>query len=303
MNPEDNYHIPDSPQDRITDALLSEHARLGRRRDEELVANILRNTVNAPVEISQYTPAPKEIFKFRDWARVAAAVAVITVLGIVVLNQFDSGESTLSNGNRQEETFHLVVKYEEVVVGKEKAPANRKVLVSSHPGVNKFLPVASATNGSVAPFEMADVDLGPPEARFDGSITNLPEVGSSFKLACNDSTSTGGKVIYSGEVVLDHDHFVLEADSLVIDRSAGPVPVLKALNGILTHREGTYQTEADAISFDPSTGELIARGVHRLFAGGIQQDIVNQEAVIVFEENDFFIQEGVIQHFKANRVR
>jgi hypothetical protein len=83
----------------------------------------------------------------------------------------------------------------------------------------------------------------------------------------------------------------------VIDRSESDVPVLKALNATLTHRRGSYETEADAISFDPLTGELVARGVQRLCRAGIEQPLINRASTIVFGDDEFFINEGFARPF------
>lgn len=285
-------------QDRLADSLLAEHARLGTGRDEELVANVLLKTVAVESNVTRFSPAPKESVGLADWAKIAAAVVVIASLGALLLNQFSSGNNLVKKEQRQEETFHLVVDYIETTTGADvENKADRKVLVTAQPGTNRFLPVNPGIAPVATPAVSGDVDLAPPETTFAMSIDEFPEVSSSFKLASNDTTSTGGKVIYSGEVVLDHDSFVLTADSLVMDRSAGEVPVLKALNATLSHRDGSYETEADAISFDPSNGELVARGVHRLISKGIEQTMVNRAAVVVFEGDDFFIEEGFARPF------
>ncbi|MDF1755667.1 MAG: hypothetical protein P1U89_22955 [Verrucomicrobiales bacterium] len=298
MNSDSHSKDLSPAQDRLTEALLEEHSRLGTGSDEDLVAKILLQTVDAPSNVTPITMAPKQRFGWKDWSKVAAAVIGIVSLVAFGLNQMSSGPAVAKNGERQEETFHLVVKYVETPRGEAITPAeNRKILVSAHPGEKKFSPVTVGNSGGVPAFDLDALDLSPPTTDFGQSIKSLPPVSivsSTFKLASNETTTSGSKVIYSGDVELSHSDFILQADSLVIDRSgyAGDVPLLKALNGVLTHRTGVYETEADSISFDPSNGELIARGIQRLLSRGEEQVIVNRAAMVVFENDGFFIQEA-----------
>jgi hypothetical protein len=303
MNPE--FHSKDLPpaEDRLTDALLAEHARLGRDPDEELISNILLNTVDAPVEISQYVPSVPPRFSMGEWAKVAAAVAAIVSIGAFALSRLGSGDRNPTVAERQEDTFHLVVNYVESPKGDEAEPKiDRKLFVSARPGSTRFVPVAVGSSGKVPSIEIAENELSPPANQFGKSIEDfpdLPNVTSSFRLASNDTTETRDKVIYSGDVVLSHSKFVLKADSLAIDKSggSGDVPVLKALNATLTHRRGSYETVADAISYNPLSGEIVAKGVMRLCRKGIEQPLINRASTVVFGDEEFFIDDRFVRPF------
>ena len=282
-------------QDRLTDALLTEHARLGKEPDKELVTNILLNTVNAPVEFSQYQRTARASLTRGEWTKVAAIVIGIVSIGAIALN-YGPGPKVAKETHRQEETFHLVVKY--VESDREKVgsrPVVQKVLLSE-PGTARDLPVAVETfGGGINSIEIAETDLSAPSHEFGHSLDQLPTVSSvrsTFTLAANVTTpaSRSNSVIYSGNVILSHRDFILKADSLVMEKSS-ETPMLKALNATLEHRDGNYKTTADSITFDPSSEELVAQGVTRLTRRGADQNLANDAAIVVFEGDDFLIEE------------
>jgi lipopolysaccharide export system protein LptA len=281
------------------DALLSEDARLGKGRDEELIANILLNTVKAPVEISRYQPAAARprAFTTSDWLKTAAAVIAIAAVGAVLLTQSKTGSHPKVATPKQKEVFFVVNILEKSASNLVQPRVDRKVLLSAEPGEKRFLPVTPHLVEGVSAFELAEIDLEPPSTEFEPSISDwsfLSANKASFKVAANATTNTKeGKVIYSGDVKLRHHDFELTADSLVMDKpgDSGDVPLFKALNATLVQRAGAYQTAADAISFNPVSGELVAKGVHQLLDHGVEQVLDNQASIVVFNANKYMIEE------------
>ena len=108
MNSESNSKDLNSSSDQLTDALLAEHARLGTGSDADLVKEILLKTIDAPIDISQYTPAESKSFGLAEWAKVAAAVVAILGLGALALNQMSTGPEIADRDQRTEETNQVV---------------------------------------------------------------------------------------------------------------------------------------------------------------------------------------------------
>ncbi len=296
MNPDSHSKDLNPAQDRLMDALLAEDARLGKGRDQELINSILLNTVNAPVDITRHQPfARPPIFTTADWLKMAAAVFAIASLSVVWLNKSGAGKTQASP--KQKEIFFVVNYLDDHQAGPAQPRVDRKVLLSAAPGEKRFLPVTSNVTKSVSTFEFAQIDLAPPSTEFGPSINDLSFLSAnktSFKVAANATThTTEGKVVYSGDVKLKHNDFELTADSLVMDKpgDSSEVPLFKALNATLVQRTGAYQTAADAISFDPVSGELVAKGVHHLLDHGVEQVLENQALIVVFNANQYIIEE------------
>ena len=307
MNPESEE--PTAPltdaQDRLTDALLAEHARLGKSADDELVSTILLNTVNAPTDISKFNsvPAPAPVpspqsaagFGWGDWAKVAAIVIAIVGTGLFFLNQNPS-QPVATKPVRNQETFHLVVKYVEnpdSATQPNRTP--KKVLFSTTPGNPRALPIEIKQTGSIESFHIAETDLPAPSTQFDPSIKNLPDVTSvrsTFTLASNETRAEGDKVFYKGEVQVSNSEFTLNADSLVLDKSGNDVPVLTARNATLSHKGGIYESVADLISFHPDSGKLIATGVRKLVNKGKPQEIDQSPVTVVFDSDKAVIEKS-----------
>jgi len=298
MNSESHSKDLDPARDRLMDALLAEDARLGQGRDEELIASILLNTVKAPVDISRHQPVARPpVFTMTDWLKTAAAVIAIASVIAIGLTRPGTGKTHTQTTPPPKEVFFVVNFSETAPDGQVQMRVDRKVLLSASPGEKRFLPVTSDLTKSAPTFEFADTDLAPPSTEFGPSISDLSFLSAnktSFKVVASSTTQGAeGRVIYSGDVKLKHHDFELTADSLVMDKpgESSEVPIFKALNATLVQRTGAYQTAADAISFDPVSGELVARGVHRLVDHGVEKVIDNQSAIIVFNADEYIIEE------------
>jgi len=292
-------------EDRLMDALLSEHARLGQTSDEELVANILRQTIHASVIVPMASPLPlrtsrhvsRPFFGRSDWLKAAAMVAGIAFLGALLLKGIKTKEpgplAVFPSSKRQEQVFQLVIQ--------ETTDAKQQGVARTH-ATTAYL---STQAGEVvtAPFEIkASVldsldsvdslklaDSGQP-ALFGPSVTSHPKPRPVFTLAANESSRNREEMIYRGDVVLTHHDFILKADSIVVDKSGA---LLNASNASLTHRAGAYQTQAKAVTFSPASGELIARGVQKLMTEGKEKRIDKTVSSVIFDAGQVFFESGV----------
>ncbi len=289
-------------QDRLADALLAEHARLGRGDDEQLISAILAQTVQAPATgsaspsddvVLPMQPLPQPAMRWTDFAKMAAVVAVCVGACVLGLQRFQTAQPTMVQEQRQEHVFQLVVADGDA---QPAAPRiERKVLIvadrdAEAAGTDIHAEAGGAAISQLAIAEHGDLDM--PIAQFERSLESLPAVAdreTTFMLASDDTVeTTDDKLIYSGNVVLTHAQFTLTADSLVIDQAAA-TPVLKALNAKVQHRDGGYRGSAETVSFVPSTGELSARGVTELVDS--QQDVaVSPIDRVIFDGGEITIE-------------
>lgn len=285
MNPDKITN--NSADDILTDALLSEHARLGGEgSDEALVNEILLNTVRAPIEVDFATvknpPRPSHRMNFADWAKVAAIVLVIGFLGVLLLNQFNTDGSNLTSVEddaRTEDVFHVVIKSAPKADTVDQAPktmAQRKIELSH------TKPVMGGNSYQIAITEIPA--LLPGEDNFEQSmvlVDNAPIELPSFTLAANDTVKTKDKVIYSGEVLLTHQDFVIEADSVAMGTSTSEKGLIKALNANLVCANHAIETRAESISYDPVSGTLVARGIREFLKDGQSQNLFDASTLVL----------------------
>ena len=284
-----------NPGDQVTEALLEEHARLGTGRDEELVAAVLSETIEASRKVVPFAPQPKPpASSVGDWIKVAAIVVAFVGSAVFLLSR-SPRETANSGAERTQETFHFVIKVvDPTKSGSETAP--KKKLRSGVAGPSReSLPVAIGHTGpGVDGLELAEADLSPPGQQFGQSIEDLPAIASmraSFMVASNETAKVNDRVTYSGDVVLNHEEFTLQADSLVMEKEdeKDEIPVLSAKNARLIHREGVYETTARSIFFDPETGELVASGVSQLLRHGSEQPVEDTSARVYFGSHDYAV--------------
>ncbi|MEO0414940.1 MAG: hypothetical protein AAF226_08315 [Verrucomicrobiota bacterium] len=277
-----NFHHDDSPEDRLADALLSEHARLGSGRDEDLIKNILTATVHAGDSGEDIVAAPTNIVNFgaANWMKLAASVAVIVGAIAFGLNasKLTSPNSNVADAPRHSETFHIV-KYVESDsqstqrVQPEQPSAGRNISVTqAAPAVETPATTAQLPN---APFlaESAPVSDG-----MQGpSVTEMPEPQvKTFSVAAANIERVKGATIYSGEATLRHPEFLIRADSLRVvrnDRSSNGIPTFFAQNAVIEGSNSISRAEAAEISYHASSGQIELRGVVNFIQNGVPLDV------------------------------
>lgn len=278
--------------ERIVDSLLRDHARLGTGDDEELVQSILAATVELPrphaVSTTRFS-SPEQGPSFgKSWLRIAAMVAVtLTALVVIIsLKPEKRAQAQSSSEGRDEVVFQVVVE------SNERRPAqsgriDRKILISSRYPSNTRPAISSPSlSGRVPVVELSSVELiSPDSVDFERSIENFPErsrIESTFLVAANETTRDGRKVIYSGNVVLRDEHFTLNADSLVLDRSSsGESQMFQALNPIIENLERGYRIEGETANYDPSRDEVVIKGIRSIDQDGTRVAIGRDTQAIV----------------------
>jgi hypothetical protein len=176
-------------QEALMDALLTEHARLGSRDDESLLAAIqARTTGRAVIAVDFAAPRrqqlPRPRTSMREWLQIAA----IVVLSLSVLGLF----LTLRQVERQSGNTHQLIS---VAPGQEER--SLRVIIQDEPDT---------------------------VARPDTNVVTAEEIRravlAEFSVeAEHQSQLAPGLLVYEGGVVLRHPDFVLRADRLELSSS------------------------------------------------------------------------------------
>lgn len=281
-----NNQEQDSPRQIVTDSLLSEHARLGRNDDTELVESILEATVrqSSPIELAR--PGKQQI-PVADWFKLAAIVTAIASIGTLLLNSYrPGGQAAKPDHSRKESTFHVMVESIDSDRASQAARIDRKIYITTEPGPAELPLQVDHPTGPLNHPNLAEADYSAPLSQFEQSIDRLPDLQTTFTIAANEKLRNGdGREQYLGEVVLNHSEFVLVADTLTVD-----LPLLHATNARLKHKKGAYESEARSITFDPATNELVASGISRLLKDGTVQSVPSGS--LVFEQDEIFVPQG-----------
>lgn len=277
--------------ERIVDSLLREHARLGTSDDEELVRSILIATVEAPRIHS--SPIARTSSKVRSsghkWMGLAAMVTVtLSVLSVLLINLRSGNHSQAVAGGaeRDEVVFQVVVEADEGIPSSPER-IDRKILISSrYPSNTRPAFSPPSLNGTVPEVELSSVELISPDSMdFDRSIEKFAEksrVESTFLVAANETTRDGRKVIYSGNVVLRDDHFILRADSLVLDRSSsGDSQLFQALNPVIEDLGRRFRIEGETANYDPSRDEVVIKGIRSIDEDGVRFETSESTQAVV----------------------
>lgn len=277
--------------DLVMDALLREHARLENRSDKELVDSILGQTVNAPVAVAnppQVVASNPARLGIGEWVKLVAVVAVTAFVGVLLLNSFKTPVQVAEVKGRRQDVFHVVVVQSSVSADSNQLPLRRRVELSQLDS-NTLKPLNE--NGDTYELEIVElavtgVNAPTMQSDFAASVdvnafTKVTK--PSFTVVSNTIEKHGDKVIYSGDVVLKHKMFTLEADSIVMAANNEQRSAISAINAKITHSRVTYECVTDSVTFDPASGEMVARGVSKLVHTGVEKMVV-KESVVVFKD-------------------
>jgi len=243
--------------ERLIDAALFEHARLGRDEcDDELVHRILRATVNRNnTGVREATPPPRE---WQMWLTGSAIAAALVTLLLLVLSTLKMDRS-----ERQSDEFRFLVAVAGNPESKEVSPDSPRPIREAEPYRVPLALVASLAGGGIDPsgltgnFELItapDSSLKlPPSDR--GWVRE-----ENFRITADRSHVSAGGLTYEGNVVIEHPLFHIEARSVTIyvpgdSKSANSQPLL-AWQVKVTQKSPSRLAVADNLSFDPVSGKL-----------------------------------------------
>lgn len=258
----DNAFGPETAGERWVDALLTEHARLGRDgEDEELVYRILANTVHANTLAS---PLPsRRPAEPRRWAGLGLTAAIAALLTLLLVALFSIPSSRKS---AQSEELRFVVRILE--------PAAPEMVPS--PTLARIIPDRTTPVASLA--EPLLVRGVPSLARIEWlSTARLPgtELATAPSLRSEDlriqserQQRVDREVVYEGKVLVEHSDFRIEAERVKLRAPGAPAedgeaPLLA--EGVRVVQSSTdCVAEAEELRYDPASASLLLTGISRV---------------------------------------
>ncbi|MGB0152831.1 MAG: hypothetical protein ACPGFB_02280 [Verrucomicrobiales bacterium] len=256
-----------TPEERFIDAALHEQARLGQvGNDDELVAAILTKTILDDTSGKATALSSPRVADRRLW--IASAVAAVAVIAVVAL-----GLSSLPyrSGSAPDPEMQFSVRLlpaEEVVEVAEES--NNRPTAAVNPHGNLIAPNGFSTS------VVSDLDTPGTyleiTTSFAPSFASFPERPvrrELFSIASIDESSEGRKHTYSGNVRIEHQEFLIEANAAEVSTQSSQTPspeepYLVAYDVILTQFQPARQVWAGKMTFDPGDSAFILTGVRQL---------------------------------------
>ena len=284
MKPDSHSNSAES-SDPLTEALLSEHARLGTANDEGLLATVRARTIEVPGPMEPVS-VTKAHFGWADWAKVAAMVT-IALGGLWLVLQMGTDKPVVS-GERPEHTLRLVV----IPQAKPGVPSvaredRGQVKVPDSRGAEQ------EAGMSFENFELADLSLS-------------TELLSEFSVSAKKISETRDEkfLVYEGDVLLKHPDFTLKADRLELaaDLRDGE----RLVGGFVASGDeieidrysaagGMEVATAREVTYSPEGGALILRGGASLSSGNSFVRPENPEGAIVLLQDGYQVIEAALQ--------
>lgn len=264
--PASSDYLPVSADERWIDAALSEHARLGNEgADEELILRILQETVHRPARTAT-AGRPRE---WRTFAVASVAVAALVALSLVALSSV-----SVDAPARRSDELRFVVRVVEPATGAiaTAAPTSPRVAAVPHSGpVEVTTPRLSSSPTLTGPSN-GSLEL---VTEFGPTFASLPRQtvrDETLRITADRGVSAGDEITYEGDVVVEHDLFRIEADSVRVPVPGGASPEAGPMETAPLQARGVRVVqpgidciaEADSLRFDPVSGQLVLTGVRRV---------------------------------------
>lgn len=256
-----------TPEERFVDAALHEQARLGQAgNDDELVAAIITKTILHDTSDESTALSSSPVADRRLW--IASAIAAAAVIALVAL-----GLSSLPyrSGSAPDPEMQFSVRLlpaEEVVKVAEES--DEPPIAAVNPHGNQIAPnraSPSVASNLDAPDTYLEITTS-----FAPSFASFPERPvrrELFSIASIDESSEGRKHFYSGNVRIEHQDFLIEANAAEVSTQSSQTsspeePYLVAYDVILTQFQPARQVRAGKMTFDPGDSAFILTGVRQL---------------------------------------
>lgn len=264
--PASSDYLPVSADERWIDAALSEHARLGNEgADEELILRILQETVHRPARTAT-AGRPRE---WRTFAVASIAVAALVALSLVALSSV-----SVDAPARRSDELRFVVRVVEPATGAiaTAATTSPRVAAVPHSGpVEVTTPRLSSSPTLTGPSN-GSLEL---VTEFGPTFASLPRQtvrDETLRITADRGVSAGDEITYEGDVVVEHDLFRIEADSVRVPAPGGASPEAGPMETAPLQARGVRVVqpgidciaEADSLRFDPVSGQLVLTGVRRV---------------------------------------
>ncbi|HRQ87990.1 MAG TPA: hypothetical protein PLA50_04285 [Bacteroidia bacterium] len=263
--PSDNPFGPASPDERLVDAALSEHARLGRERhDDELVLRILAETVHRP----QTVPSPALRSARRLPMPAIPMIGTIAALLALLLAALSSLPTAKAPQQRFSDEVRFVVHIQEPQASATPQPGSTpvaSVLPASGPiGVPTWQVSGLPRPAGLPTIARVDVERYPSVGTALDALPHRSLRSEDLRITADRGQQSEQGLVYEGQVVIEHRDFRIEAVRAQIPSSPSADATLLA-NGVrVVQPSSQCVAEAEALHFDPAKGELVLTGVSRM---------------------------------------
>tara|TARA_R110000850_G_scaffold64695_13_gene145078 strand:- start:2245 stop:3186 length:942 start_codon:yes stop_codon:yes gene_type:complete len=282
-----------APDERFVDAALREQARLGSvTNDQALVTAILEQTVQPSHNEESSTPLNSSRDRSLWIAASIAAVATISLVALV-LAQFPYRNSSSAIA----EEIHFSVRFMPTDGETPAEPPTAPAFASAEPYSSPVIPSTSLPgSASQLPASDAVIEI---TTSFGPTLESLPPRPirrDIFRIAADHSSREGNRIVYSGNVRIEHDEFLIEAVEAHVrasdSTSRSSEPQLTAHEVILTQFNPNRTARAGQITFDPTLGSFILTNVRRLeTAEGVLGRFEDSDRLVI-SSNRFSIETG-----------
>ena len=256
-----------SPEERFVDAALHEQARLGQSgNDDELVAAILTKTILHDTSNEATALSSSPVADRRLW--IASAIAAAAVIALVALGLSSLPYRSGSAPDPEMQFSVQLLPAEEVAVVAEESDEPPIAAVNPHGNLiapNRVSPSVASNLDAPDTYLEITTSFAPSFASFP----DLPVRRELFSIASIDESSEGRKHSYSGNVRIEHQNFLIEANAAEVSTqpsqtSSSEEPYLVAYDVILTQFQPARQVRAGKMTFDPGDSAFVLTGVRQL---------------------------------------
>lgn len=280
--PDSDYSV--EPGERFVDAALREHARDQSPMDDELVHRILAETVNRP---SRPSPAHQPGIDRQTLLIGSVAVAALIALAVLVLS------SMPFTSERGTDEFFLTVE------GRPHYPSEPEVVAS--PGAWRAVgerPFEGKVFSSTEPARLDTIELSatnnalPLVVPFSPSIEEFPQRSEQerrFRISADNIERSGEAIYYTGNVVVEHSDFKIEAEQVTVLRGDGDGPRITASSALVEQPLANRTVGAASLTFDPAMVEMKLSGVFRFSTSGNQHKL-ERDDILVLSESSYSVE-------------
>lgn len=263
MKQDPDHRFSASSDDRWIDAALCEHARLGRGDDEELVLRVLRETVHRPVYLQRSAATS---LGWRTVASLGIGVAALAAIALLVLSSLPSKVGSVGGGIDEELRFSIRIETPRDGQAPPRPPAPPRLVPESRSVAPDAIAAGASESVGKPTVSVARLDLVSPSdfAAAPGTLPRKSIRHESVRIRADRSESGPGGLVYSGEVVVEHEAFRLFAETVRLSGSGDESsPALVAIGVRLEQKNPPRLAVAESLRFDPASGTLELGGVSR----------------------------------------
>jgi len=285
-----------TPEERFIDAALREQSCLGADgNDDELVSSILSKTVlqasvnEAPASPVSPTATP------RLWLATGIAAAALVALLILGLNSLPYDSNSEIGAEMQ---FSVRLLPPEEIVESTDEPQDPPLIAANHHR-NTISPnhlSASAASDLSAPDTLLEITTS-----FGPSFSTFPEQlvrRELFRIASAEENSNGNHHTYSGNVRMQHEDFLIEANTVEVSTHTDPrseAPYLVAHDITLTQFQPARRVVAGKMTFDSVDSAFVLTEVRKLSTAEGDLERFHQDDRIILTATSLAIDNSHVQ--------